>query len=184
MTTNFQKFGENLGSLSVADKTYSVLNDCFSFYKTGGIDISASATCLRKTADGLDISYNTMLQTSVLKSDLGPGFDFNTTNTYGNLTSRYFTASGRTIPYNDLIQNMSIINNIGAADSSFNTYHSNNMAAYKKMKEKRDGLDIKMRELYNDETTDNMTMQNSSIYMNVTLTVLATSLVYLLFAKL
>ena len=183
MTTNFQNFGEFLGSVSVANKTYTVLNDCYSFYKT---DISASATCLRKTADDRDISYNTMKNTTILKSELGNDFSFNTTNTYGSLTSRYFTlGSGNTISYEDLIQNMRIINNINSAtDSSFNMHHPTTLTEYKDLKKKRDGLDIKMRELYNDETTDNMTMQNSSIYMNVTLTVLATSLIYLLFAKL
>lgn len=180
MTTNFQKFGELLGSVSVANKTYTVLNDCYSFYKT---DISASATCL--TANDRDISYNTMKNTTILKSELGHDFSFNTTNTYGSLTSRYFTLGNTTISYEDLIQNMSIINNMNNdVDSSFNKHHPTTLTEYKDLKKKRDGLDIKMRELYNDETTDNMTMQNSSIYMNVTLTVLATSLIYLLFAKL
>jgi len=182
MTTPFQQFGQILGSLSDADTTYTVLKDCYSHYKP---NISASSTCLTKIADDNDVSYNTMRGIPILKSALGADFNFNTTNTYGALTSRYFSVSNNpSLSYDDLIKNMTIINNISPSDSSFNTYHSKNITTYKDMKKKRDELDIKMRELYNDETSDNMTMKNSSVYMNATLTVLATSLIYLLFAKL
>lgn len=181
MTTPFQTFGQNLGNYLTSDTVYGVLSNCSSYH---GTDISSAATCLTRISNTNDISYNKIGAGSVLRASLSSGvnndFSFNTMYTYGGLTQYYSTNS--VARYTEISNNFGILDNI-STDYSFNALHTNNLGVYKDMKDKRSKLDIKMRELYG-ETTDNMSMYNSSIYMNITLTVLASSVIYLLFAKL
>lgn len=184
MPTEFQQFGNTLGYFASSDSTYTALRDC---YSNLGENLVNTSPCLER--DTPDLSCKTIKGTTLNCADLGIASiaDFDAKKTYGSLTDHYFQISALPLSFgkNDLTRNMLIIGNIDSSpDSSFNTFHASNMNVYKDMKTKRDDLDIKMRELYNDEVSDNMTMQNSSIYMNVTLTVLATSVLYLLFAKL
>jgi hypothetical protein len=182
MPTDFQVFGNTLGYFSSSDKIQTAISDCYTKYGTA---ITKESICLK---DNSELSCKTQTGTPLLYSELKfAKAEFDTKKTYGGLSDHYFTISAPPASFTkaDLLRNILIIGNISSSpDSSFNTFHSSNMNVYKDMKTERDGLDIKMRELYNDEVSDNMTMQNSSIYMNVTLTVLATSVLYLLFAKL
>lgn len=59
-----------------------------------------------------------------------------------------------------------------------------NVQQYDEMKQTRDELDNKMRELYNEEETDHQLFFDSSTYLNLGLTVAATSAVYFLVTNL
>lgn len=58
------------------------------------------------------------------------------------------------------------------------------IADYNEMKRLRNELDFKMRDVYNDEETDKQIMFDSSTYLNLGLTVAATSVVYFLVTNL
>ena len=68
----------------------------------------------------------------------------------------------------------------GSYDPSFNyiiNQHENN-------KKKQNELDFKMRELYEEEKSDTKILYDNSVFLTMTYTVLATSLLYYLFVKL
>ena len=68
----------------------------------------------------------------------------------------------------------------GSYDPSFNyiiNQHENN-------KKKQNELDFKMRELYEEEKNDTKILYDNSVFLTMTYTVLATSLLYYLFVKL
>ena len=68
----------------------------------------------------------------------------------------------------------------GSYDPSFNyiiNQHENNM-------KKQNELDFKMRKLYEEEKSDTKILYDNSVFLTMTYTVLATSLLYYLFVKL
>lgn len=78
----------------------------------------------------------------------------------------------------DLTDLKSLVN--GSYDPSFNSIinqHENN-------KKKQNELDFKMRELYEEEKSDTKILYDNSVFLTMTYTVLATSLLYYLFVKL
>lgn len=70
------------------------------------------------------------------------------------------------------------------ASNDFSDTHPDKVKQYRQMKRKRKELDNKMRELYENEYTDNQMMYDNSVYVNLAWTVLATSVLYYLFVKL
>tara|TARA_B100001059_G_scaffold90884_1_gene89640 strand:- start:10 stop:465 length:456 start_codon:yes stop_codon:yes gene_type:complete len=65
-----------------------------------------------------------------------------------------------------------------------NINHKDLLDKHNKVKALRKDLDNKVNELRNTEITDNQIMHDNSVYMTLTWTVLATSVLYYLFVKL
>ena len=60
----------------------------------------------------------------------------------------------------------------------------NIQSKYESVKDLRNELDNKMREIYNPEEQDSYILHNQSVYMTLSWTILATSVLYYLFVKL
>jgi hypothetical protein len=65
-----------------------------------------------------------------------------------------------------------------------NTKHKDLLDEHNKIKALRKDLDNKVNELRNTEKTDNQILHDNSVYVTLTWTVLATSVLYYLFVKL
>ena len=114
-------------------------------------------------------------------------------NTYNIEDIDYYTTGNI---YTYLVTNDSSYNNIDVftqdltdlsyalASNDFSDIHPDKVKQYRVMKRKRKELDNKMRELYENEYTDNQLMYDNSVYVNLAWTVLATSVLYYLFVKL
>jgi hypothetical protein len=63
-------------------------------------------------------------------------------------------------------------------------FNSNIKDKYKTINELRSELDNKMRDIYNPEDQDPYILHNQSVYMTLSWTILATSVLYYLFVKL
>lgn len=114
---------------------------------------------------------------TTISGDIGNGNNL----TYDNLRTKIIS----TVPdytgtefVADLTDLKRLVN--GSYDPSFNyiiNQHENN-------KKKQNELDFKMRELYEEEKSDTKILYDNSVFLTMTYTVLATSLLYYLFVKL
>ena len=101
--------------------------------------------------------------------------------TYGALKSEIMSSPlhySETEFIADLTDLKNLVND--SYDPSFNyiiNQHENN-------KKKQNELDFKMRELYEEEKSDTKILYDNSVFLTMTYTVLATSLLYYLFVKL
>lgn len=101
--------------------------------------------------------------------------------TYGDLKTKIMT-SPLDYTETEFVADLTDLNLLvnGSYDPSFNyiiNQHENN-------KKKQNELDFKMRELYEEEKSDTKILYDNSVFLTMTYTVLATSLLYYLFVKL
>jgi len=179
MSTRFKNFQNQLYR---SDVIPDVMKSC----RTHKSDVAFSYDRVCLTYDDnrnyRDINNNII---SALPTTLDDGttIEYGETTTYRDLEKVYIalTDAGTLNNYNI---DLSEIEKITDSDSSFNTYHSDNINLYTNMKTKRNSLDTKMRELYEDENTDNQLMYENTAYANLSLTIFATCMLYFLFTKL
>ena len=103
--------------------------------------------------------------------------------TTGNIYTYLVTNTSSYTNLDDFTQDLTDLS-YALASNDFSDTHPSKVRDYREMKRTRRGLDRKMRELYENEYTDNQMMYDNSVYVNLAWTVLATSVLYYLFVKL
>lgn len=176
MTTKLNTFHTNLETIYANDTLNKVLREC---QENGTTD------CV-KTVDFIDYyKYGT---TEVINGIDLSGVSYYTVGsdniyTTGNIYAKLVNDASDYSTMAEFAQDLVDISN-ALISTDFSDYHPDQMSKYKSMKQKRKDLDNKMRELYANEYTDNQMMYDSSVYVNLAWTVLATSVLYYLFVKL
>ena len=182
MSTKLKEFELELATVEKAKSIPDVLKNCYEYQ---GTTFSNDRVCLTYDANAQkfrDINGSVVLNLPATWVD-GTTISYGTTTSYGSLEAIYvsFTDAGS---LNNYKTDVSTVHTSLNAESKFNGQNEENINLYTTMKSKRNNLDTKMRELYEDENTDNQLMFESSVYANLSFTVLATCLLYLLFVKL
>lgn len=183
MVTKLKEFQLELATLEKSKSLPDVLKKCYEYQ---GTSFSKDRVCLTYDENNQkfrDINGSIVSNLPSTWVD-GTAISYGTTTTYGSLEAIYvsFTDAGSLNNYNtDLSTVQTSLTN---PENKFNNLNKDNINLYSTMKSKRGSLDTKMRELYEDENTDTQSMFENSIYANLSITVLATCLLYLLFVKL
>ena len=175
MTTKLNTFHTKLETIYDNDTLNKVLREC---QENGVTD------CIKADANGIYSNYNDEVINSINLS----GVSYYTDGSYnvyttGNIYTKLVGDAGNYSTLDEFKQDLVDISN-ALISTDFSDYHPDQMSKYKSMKQKRKDLDNKMRELYANEYTDNQLMYDSSVYVNLAWTVLATSVLYYLFVKL
>lgn len=176
MTTKLNTFHTKLETIYGNDTLNKVLREC---QEDGATD------CIKADASG--IYYKYVANEVINNIDLS-GVSYYTDGSYnvyttGNIYTKLVGDAGTYSTVAEFTQDLVDISN-ALISTDFSVYHPDQMSKYKSMKQKRKDLDNKMRELYANEYTDNQMMYDSSVYVNLAWTVLATSVLYYLFVKL
>ena len=129
-----------------------------------------------------------VLRTTDMVGSGGSGvntYDINNIDYYttGNIYTYLVSKAGAGYNLDDFTQDLTDLS-YALASNDFSDTHPDKVNQYRVMKRKRKELDNKMRELYENEYTDNQLMYDNSVYVNLAWTVLATSVLYYLFVKL
>lgn len=176
MTTKLNTFHTKLETIYANDTLNKVLREC---QENGATD------CIKTADDTTYYNYNT--EDVINNIDLsGASYYLNGSDkiyTTGNIYTKLVGDAGTYSTLDEFKQDLVDISN-ALISTDFSDYHPDQMSKYKSMKQKRKDLDNKMRELYANEYTDNQLMYDSSVYVNLAWTVLATSVLYYLFVKL
>lgn len=175
MTTKLNTFHSKLETIYGNDTLNKVLREC---QENGVTD------CVKADTNGIYYNYNEEVINSINLS----GVSYYTDGSYnvyttGNIYTKLVGDAGTYSTVDEFAQDLVDISN-ALISTDFSDYHPDQMSKYKSMKQKRKDLDNKMRELYANEYTDNQLMYDSSVYVNLAWTVLATSVLYYLFVKL
>lgn len=176
MTTKLNTFHTKLETIYRNDTLNKVLREC---------QEDGATNCIQ-TADFIDY-YKYGTNDKITNIDLS-GVSYYTDGsdniyTTGNIYTKLVGDAGTYSTVDEFAQDLVDISN-ALISTDFSDYHPDQMSKYKSMKQKRKDLDNKMRELYANEYTDNQLMYDSSVYVNLAWTVLATSVLYYLFVKL
>jgi len=191
--TSFRNFHGNLINLKQQSDLKTALDACA--LKAGN---SLSLTTLCYTMSGGFIYYEGNMNGSKVTNDISNGImQLNTYTTlansnrqymYGNIYNGLLTRNtGGYMLYNDLKDDIldlnagiDMIKPGGIKDFSMNEL----LTIHGGIKSKRNDLDMKMRDLYENEYSDNQLLHDNSVYFTLAWTVLATSVLYYLFVKL
>lgn len=179
--TDIVSFNDKLKGATNIVHYIDAYTDCATNY--GDVTPLDASLCYTKPLDGVltDSCGNPVDETknyyTTISGDIGNGNNL----TYGDLKSKIMTSPldyTETEFVADLTDLKRLVN--GSYDPSFNyiiNQHENN-------KKKQNELDFKMRELYEEEKSDTKILYDNSVFLTMTYTVLATSLLYYLFVKL
>jgi hypothetical protein len=96
-----------------------------------------------------------------------------------NKTGGYNTVGDLNADIRDLSGGIDMIKVNGSKSVDF----ARLLTTHNSIKETRDDLDRKMRDLYDNEYTDNRFLHDQSVYATLAWTVLATSILYYIFVK-
>ena len=175
MTTKLNTFHTKLETIYDNDTLNKVLREC---------QVNGVTDCIKADANGIYSNYNDEVINSINLSGVSYYTD-GSDNIYttGNIYTKLVGDAGTYSTLDEFKQDLVDISN-ALISTDFSDYHPDQMSKYKSMKQKRKDLDNKMRELYANEYTDSQLMYDSSVYVNLAWTVLATSVLYYLFVKL
>ena len=173
---NFQTALENL----YANKFMDVLKTCQNKFPDSTVNQLNSTVCLTRTGPN---KYNDANGVSLDIPDSSTGLLVNGTLTYSAIMSKAYAAANYTQSSAEYIKDLTDIHT-SLASTKFTTGHDATINLYTHMKSTRKDLDNKMRSLYGDGYTDNQTQNDNVVVVNLTLTVLATCVLYFLFVKL
>ena len=154
-------FNENASCFKLDGvKTYKYNETGYSLYNNDNLlsDISASGVAHAGMGDLNGVSYNDILSSFIIT-----GYETNI-NDYTKFEQDIIDLSGG-------------LNNR-------NHFNQDIQTNYKKVNDLRSELDNKMRDIYNPEDQDSYRLHDQSIYMTLSWTILATSVLYYLFVKL
>ena len=192
--TEFNNFHGNLIALNNRLGLVTALDTCYKKYNN---NITLDTICYTMSngkiyyRDSVQPNYNTSNQVtndidSVIKplSNNGSKIDYTYGEIYHNLlttnTAGYTNYDDYKQDILDLSAGIGMIRPGGLKVDSMNylvNTHSN-------IKTKRNNLDMKMRELYENEYNDKQLLYDHSVYFTLAWTVLATSVLYYIFVKL
>jgi hypothetical protein len=182
--TTLNSFHTELKKIYANDTLNKVLRKC---QEAGvGTDQTCMTSAISDNNNGVlkDINGETIVGL-VLDNigDMGQDDDgVNTLFTTGNIYTYLVTHTSDYNNLDDFTQDLTDLS-YALASSDFSD-HPDKVKQYREMKRTRRGLDRKMRELYENEYTDNQLLYDNSVYVNLAWTVLATSVLYYLFVKL
>ena len=157
--------------------------DCATNYGDNVIPLDASLCYTKASGVLYDSCNNTVDETKNYYTTIsGDIVGADGSLTYGDLKSKLITNISGYSDINDYTADVNDLKKLvnDSYDPSFNyiiNQHENN-------KKKQNELDFKMRELYEEEKSDTKILYDNSVFLTMTYTVLATSLLYYLFVKL
>ena len=187
--TTLKLFHSELEDIYTNDILNKVLRKC----QEEDRDVCMYAPTENNTENKLYYDVNLNDEVPVLRTTDMVGSGGSGVNTYDIQKIDYYTTGNI---YTYLVTNTSSYSNLddftqdltdlsyALASNDFSDIHPDKVNQYRVMKRKRKELDNKMRELYENEYTDNQLMYDNSVYVNLAWTVLATSVLYYLFVKL
>lgn len=184
--TTLNSFHRNLEKIYANDTLNKVLRQCQEAgLRTGDTCMtcakSGNENDLLKDINGEIIDGLTLDNISnMVQGEDSVNILFTTGNIYAYLVDDVHNLNGNVASLKQDFTDLSY----ALASNDFSNIHPDNVKQYRDMKRKRKELDNKMRELYENEYTDNQLMYDNSVYVNLAWTVLATSVLYYLFVKL
>lgn len=173
--TNIVSFNDKLQYTTELVHYIDAYTDCATNY--GDVTPLDLSLCYKKASDVLNDSNGNPVDVTknyytTISGDI----------TYGDLKTELLSYISGYSDINDYTADLTDLKRLvnGSYDPSFNyiiNQHENN-------KKKQNELDFKMRELYEEEKNDTKILYDNSVFLTMTYTVLATSLLYYLFVKL
>lgn len=178
--TDIVSFNRNLQGATNIVHYIDAYTDCATNY--GDVTPLDASLCYTKVSGVLYDSCNNRVDVTknyytTISGDIGNGNILTYNNLRANIISTVPGYSGNEYVA-DLTDLKRLVN--GSYDPSFNyiiNQHENN-------EKKQNELDFKMRKLYEEEKSDTKILYDNSVFLTMTYTVLATSLLYYLFVKL
>lgn len=190
--SNLKRFETTLDGIKQNSDLYRLLDDC----KTRqGPSFNASSTCydLSGTVAYIrtDPAYTTPYVNAYVSNPYTilngipniPATGGKKSITYNNILGRWVN-TGYTTDIDNLTAFQQDIADLSGGLNRATDFNSNIKDKYKTINELRSELDNKMRDIYNPEDQDPYILHNQSVYMTLSWTILATSVLYYLFVKL
>lgn len=180
--TDLKKFRTKLNTIGTAEHTIQMLQDC---KDSQGDNFLKTAPCFNLTDGkvmymGSEYTKSPNDAYSILhgiKQSDPSSLSYKDLHDSAVVTGYNSSASMYDIFEQDVIDLSGSINDAGKFDNDLRTTYTN-------VKTLRDELDNKMREIYNPEFQDSHTSYDQSIYITLSWTIVASSVLYYLFVRL
>lgn len=188
-TTSLKKYEGALVDIQNQAAKIRMLEDC----RNSQSPFNENASCFKLmnglqtykySPTGYSLYSNNNLLTDISATGMGhAGMSDSNGVSYNNILSSFIIAGYET-NVNDYTKFEQDITDLSGALNNRGHFNNNIQTKYKNVNDLRSELDNKMRDIYNPEEQDAHRLHDQSIYMTLSWTILATSVLYYLFVKL